>query len=74
MWVYLLKLKYEVFNEFLKFKALVKKELGFHITTLRYNNGRELYSKEFNGFFAKHGIKTQFTTPYTLHSTTYWTG
>jgi transposase InsO family protein len=65
MWVYFLKLKSEVFNEFQKFKALVEKESGCHITSLRSDNGGELCSKEFNNFCAKHGIKRQFTTPYT---------
>ena len=40
MWVYFLTLKSDVFNEFQKFKALVEKELGCHITTLRFDNGR----------------------------------
>jgi hypothetical protein len=65
MWVYFLKLKYKVFNEFQKFKALVKKNSGCHITSLRSNNGGEFCSKKFNNFCVKHGIKGQFTTRYT---------
>jgi hypothetical protein len=65
MWVYFLKLKSEVFNEFENFKALVEKEFGCHITSLRSNNGCELCSKEFKKLCAKHGTKRQFTTPYT---------
>jgi hypothetical protein len=57
MWVYFLKLKSNVLNEFQKFKALVEKELGCHITTLRSNNEGEFFSKEFNNFCAKHEIK-----------------
>jgi hypothetical protein len=57
MWVYILKLKSKVFNEFQNFKSLVEKELGCHITSLRPDNGGEFYSEEFNNFCAKHGIK-----------------
>lgn len=39
MWLYFLKLKYDVFNEFQKFKALVEKESNFHIITLRFDKG-----------------------------------
>jgi len=65
MWVYFLKLKSDVFKEFQNFKALVENESGCHITSLRYDNGGEFCSKEFNNFCAKHGIKRQYTTPYT---------
>jgi transposase InsO family protein len=65
MWLYLLKFKYEVFNEFQKFKALLEKKLGCHITTLKFDNGSEFCSKEFNNFCTKDGIKRQFTAPYT---------
>ena len=65
MWVYFLKLKFEVFKEFQKFKALVENESGCHVTSLRFDNGGEFCSKEFNNFCAKHGIKRQYTTPYT---------
>jgi transposase InsO family protein len=65
MWVYFLKLKSEVFNEFQKFKALVEKESGCHIASLRSDNGGEFCSKEFNNFCTKHGIQRQYTTPYT---------
>ena len=58
-------LKSNVFNEFQKSKSLVEKDSGCHITTLTSNNGGELYSKQFNNFWAKHGIKIHFTTPYT---------
>jgi transposase InsO family protein len=65
MWVYLKKLKSNVPNEFQKFKALVQKESSCYNTTLRSNNGKELCSKEFHNFCAKHGIKRQFTKPWT---------
>jgi hypothetical protein len=56
-WMYFLKLKYEVFNEFQKFKSLVEKESSCHITSLSCDNGGEFYSKKINNFHAKHGIK-----------------
>lgn len=55
-----------MFNEFRKFKALAYKESGSHITTLRSDNVGKLYSKGFNSFRAKHGIKRIYNT---LHST-----
>ena len=63
--VYFLKLKFDVFTEFQKFKALVEKESGCQITSLRSDNGGELPSKEFNNFCAKHGIQRQHTASYT---------
>ena len=57
--MHFLKLKFDVFNEFQKFKALVEKESGCHITSFRSDNGGKFYSKEFNKFCAKHGIKKQ---------------
>ena len=54
-----------MFNEFKKLKALIKKQLGLHIASLRYDTGGEFYLKDFNNFFAKHGIQRQYTTPYT---------
>ena len=40
-WVYFLKLKSEVFNMFLAFKAFVEKQSGHHILKLRSDNGGE---------------------------------
>ena len=40
-WVYFLQEKSEVFSHFLEFKALVEKQSGFKILTLRTNNGGE---------------------------------
>ena len=54
-----------MFNEFKKFKALIEKKLGCHISSLRYDTGGEFYLKYFNNFFSKHGIQRQYTTPYT---------
>ena len=56
MWVSFVMLKSEVFVEFQIFKELVEKEFGCPITTLRFDNGKELCSKEFKFFCANHGI------------------
>jgi len=45
MWVYFLKFKFEMFNEFQKLKSLVEKESRCHITTLRFDNCGDLCSK-----------------------------
>jgi hypothetical protein len=71
MWMYFLKLKYEVFNEFQKFKALVEKESGCHITSLRSDNGGELCSKEFNNFLLNMGSKDN-SLHLTLHNRMEW--
>jgi transposase InsO family protein len=65
MWEYFLKLKSDVFEEFQNFKASAESESGCQITSLGSDNGGEFCSKEFNNFCAKHGMKRQYTTPYT---------
>lgn len=65
MWVYFLKQKSEVFTMFQTLKALVEKESSCQIVTLWSDNGGEFCSIEFTNFCASHGIKHQFTTPYT---------
>ncbi|XP_058198441.1 uncharacterized protein LOC131313960 [Rhododendron vialii] len=46
-WVYFLKLKSEVFEKFKEFKALVEKGSGYHIKTLRLDQGREYIGDQF---------------------------
>eukprot|EP00253_Pinus_taeda_P002078 PITA_02078 len=65
MWVYFLKNKSDAFSIFQKFKILVEKESSCDIMTLRTDNGGEFCSSAFSTFCATHGIKRQFTTPYT---------
>eukprot|EP00253_Pinus_taeda_P004299 PITA_04299 len=48
-----------------KFKILVEKESSCDIMTLRTDNGGEFCSSVFSTYCATHGIKRQFTTPYT---------
>eukprot|EP00253_Pinus_taeda_P027235 PITA_27235 len=48
-----------------KFKTLVEKESSCDIMTLRTDKGGEFCSSVFSNFCDTHGIKRQFTTPYT---------
>ncbi|KAK9157521.1 hypothetical protein Scep_004095 [Stephania cephalantha] len=64
-WVYFVESKSETFERFQKFKALVEKQSGCHIKTLRTDRGGEFVSKEFNKFCEKNGIKRELITPYT---------
>jgi hypothetical protein len=49
-WVYFLKLKSEVFNLFLAYKALVKKQLGHQLQWLRIDNGDEYVNNKFTTY------------------------
>lgn len=63
-WVYLLQEKSEAFLAFKNYKALVEKEVGQPIKTLRTDRGGEYTSQEFANFCELHGIKRQLTTSY----------
>ena len=47
-WIYFLKKKFEVFDRFKYFKALVENQTEKIIKLLRTYNGRELYGNEFD--------------------------
>ena len=64
-WVYFLKLKSEVFNMFLAYKALVEKQSGHQIIKLRSDNGGEYVNNKFTTFYTKQRIQQQHTVPYT---------
>lgn len=55
-WIYFLKKKYEVFDRFKEFKALVENQTKKKIKVLRTDNGGEFCSKEFEEFCKKCGI------------------
>ena len=61
-WVYVLQEKSAAFLAFKNFKALVEKEVGKNIKTLRTDRGGEYNSREFTSFCEIHGIKRQLTT------------
>ncbi|CAA7014800.1 unnamed protein product [Microthlaspi erraticum] len=63
-WVYFLKQKSETFLKFKKFKAMVEKQSGCVIKTLRSDGGGEFTSHEFNRFCEEEGINRQVTLPY----------
>jgi len=65
VWLYFLKHKYDVFDQFEKFKALIEKQLDEQIKCLRTNNGMEFFSTYFIEFCEKEGIVRQCTVPKT---------
>jgi hypothetical protein len=64
-WVYFLKLKSEVFDKFLAYKALVEKQSGHQIQRLRTDNGGEYVNNNFTNYCTTQGIQMQHTVPYT---------
>ncbi|MCO5583616.1 hypothetical protein L7F22_037529 [Adiantum nelumboides] len=67
VWVYFLKNKSKVFSYFKQFKAMVEKECGRFIKTLRSDQGGEFKSKEFEELCWNQGIRRQYKCAYTLH-------
>ena len=65
-YVYLMKKKYEVFDQFKEFKVESEKRLGRHIKSLLSNRGGEYMSIEYVYFLKEHGILSQFSAPGTL--------
>jgi len=64
-WVYFLKLKFEVFETFKVFKALVENKNGNKIKVLRTNNGKEYVNKNLQLLCEECGIQIQHSVPYT---------
>jgi transposase InsO family protein len=64
-WIYFLRKKYEVFDMFKEFKALVENQREKIIKVLRTNNGGEFCKNEFEELCKKCGMSRQKTTPYT---------
>jgi hypothetical protein len=64
-WIYFLGKKYEVFDMFKEFKALVENQTEKRIKVLRTDNGEEFCGNELEEFCKKCGISRQNTTPYT---------
>lgn len=56
-WVSFLKEKSQAFEQFKVFKARAKNETYLKIKCLRFENGGEFISNEFNTFCETHGIK-----------------
>jgi hypothetical protein len=65
IWIYFLRKKYEVFDRFKEFKALVENQTEKIIKVLRIDNGREFCGNEFEKFCKKCSIARHKNTPYT---------
>jgi len=65
IWIFFLKEKSEVYEFFKSFKALVERESGFPLKTLRTDRGGEYVGGEFKAFLKENGIRHQLTARYT---------
>ena len=61
--VYLMRHKSETFDKFKEYRALVEKQLGKVIKTLRSDRGGEYLSGEFEDFLREEWIVSQLTAP-----------
>nr|GEZ74614.1 retrotransposon protein, putative, Ty1-copia subclass [Tanacetum cinerariifolium] len=64
-YVYLLKHKHEVFENFKVFKSEVELQLEKKIKALHSDSGGEYLSQEFKDYLTKNGIVQHLTSPYT---------
>jgi hypothetical protein len=64
-WIYFLGNKFEFFDKFKEFKALVENQTEKRTKVLRMDNGGEFCGNEFEEFSKKCGITWYNTTPYT---------
>jgi transposase InsO family protein len=64
VWVYFMKHKSEVFQHFLNFKAMVKKEKGVSIKCLRSDGGGKYFLNEFSEYLKEHGIQRKYSCSY----------
>ena len=64
-WVYFLNEKSEAFATFKKFKALVEKQKGCSIKTIRSDRGGEYTSQKFEEYCKNEGIQKHLTSGYT---------
>ena len=64
-WVYMLKKKDEVFQKFREWKAMVERESGHRLKTLRTDNGGEYTSTEFKEYLETEGVRHELTIPKT---------
>ena len=65
VFVYFMKTKDQVLENFKAFKAMVEKQTGKAIRMLRSDNGGEFVNNSFDQFLEENGIRRQLTTPYT---------
>ncbi len=62
-WVYILKTKDQVFDCFVKWKALVEKSSKNKVKTLRTDNGGEYTSTQFTNYLKSEGIRHELIVP-----------
>jgi hypothetical protein len=60
-----IKLKSEVFNKFLAYKALVEKQSRHQLQRLRIGNGGEYVNTNFTSHYTAKGIQMKHTAPFT---------
>jgi hypothetical protein len=64
-WVYLLKLKIEVFEIFLAYEALVENKYIHQLQRLRTNNGFGYVNNDFTSYYTAQGIQMKHNVPCT---------
>lgn len=57
--------KFEALAKFKEWKAEVETQIGRKVRYLRFGNGREYKSKEFEDFYKAKDVIRYFTIPYT---------
>lgn len=70
-WVFFTKNKSEAFGKFQDFHAIVERQTGMKLKTLRSDQGGEFYSLEFQKYSDRLGIKKVHST---LLTTVKWGG
>jgi len=65
IWLYVIKMKSEAFEVYLRFKANVERESGKLLKNLRTDGGGEFTSNAFENYCQANMIMHEVTTPYT---------
>ena len=65
MWIYILKTKDQVFEKFVKWKALVENASGQKLKILCTDNGGEYTAIKLTAYIKNDGVRHEFTVPKT---------
>jgi hypothetical protein len=65
VWPYILKHKYEAFDDFWKWKVMIEKQTNKKVKLLHIDNGMKFCSNEFRDYYSDEGIVRHHTIPYT---------
>ena len=57
VWVYFLNNKFDEFDAFKKWKAMIKNETNLKVKCLKSDNGEEYLDNDFKRYCTKNGIK-----------------